>query len=182
MKILLWLLPPAVAGCCLWSCKKNAPYPEIPEIHLQKVEILSEPDALGGKIKTARVTFLFADGDGDLGDMGGNVSKIHYRWMQKMPGGQYEEYLFPSDMPTELLIPYDEVMNREEAYNQLLKGTMDATLSVPSGSSAAGVDTVKIELFIVDRAAHPSNVEITPDFSLQTDSLVIELGNRQIWE
>jgi hypothetical protein len=170
-----------VALCaCLWGCEKNTPYPETPEIHFKKLVMkISGIDDLQQKLKASTLTFSFADGDGDLGATDStSISKIHYSWLKKMPAGGYEPYIFASGATSETyLIPYDEVMNKEEAYNKLLKGTIDVNIPVPLNYLVVSMDTVHLEFFIVDRAAHSSNVEITPDFSLRADSVRIESDN-----
>ncbi|MDR1673347.1 MAG: hypothetical protein LBS09_07830 [Bacteroidales bacterium] len=172
------------AGCVvmcfsLCGCKKSTEYSEIPEIHFLQMEMnMDSVDGLGEKLKKVYLTFSFIDGDGDLGVREGMpvISKIHYSWMKKTSGGQYEAYVFSNGNTVETFeIPYDDnVMNKDDAYNKLLKGSMKAVLDVPYGPSAAGMDTVHIRFFIFDRALHQSNTEITPDFSILDDSVKIE--------
>jgi hypothetical protein len=170
----------AISGS-MYACRKTATYAETPEIHFRTLVMkIDGVDALGEKIKKANLSFSFADGDGDLGVTGAfsTDSKIYCSWMKKMPDGQYEAHVFPDEggAVRTFDIPYSEdVMNKEEAYNKLLEGEMEVKMEVPYGSSAAGMDTVHIEFYIVDRALHRSNVEITPDFSIRADSVSIKL-------
>jgi hypothetical protein len=169
-----------VIGCGMWGCEKAASYPDTPEIHFKGLEVkIDGADPLGEKIKSAYLSFSFIDGDGDLGVRDVNsrdtVSKIHYTWMKKLDDGTYEPYVYETGITTDAIrIPYDEdVMNKDEAHNKFLKGTMDIKLTIPYGSSIAGMDTIRIEFFIVDRADHKSNVDITPDFSILADSVKV---------
>jgi hypothetical protein len=87
----------------------------------------------------------------------------------------YEPYMFATDSVTtqSYKIPYKDVMNREEAQNKVLKGTIEAVLITPR--QPHGLDTVHVEYYIVDRAKHRSNIDVTPDFSiLSTTATPIE--------
>ncbi|MDR3094106.1 MAG: hypothetical protein LBU62_05640 [Bacteroidales bacterium] len=168
----------AVFSIGLWGCEKNTSYPEIPEIHFQKLVMkVYKADDLGNLLKEARVTFSFADGDGDLGvipDTNDKTSLIHYSWMKKQADGQYVPHIFSSGSASDTIsIPYDEVMNKDEAYNKLLKGVIDMKITIPY-VGVADMDTVRLEFFITDRANHSSNVEISPDFSVLADSVRLE--------
>jgi hypothetical protein len=168
----------AAFSIVLWSCKKNESYSEIPEIHFKKLVMkVYREDDLGNRLKEAKVTFSFADGDGDLGiipNSDNKISMIHYSWMKKQADGQYIPHIFSSGSTSDTIsIPYDEVMNKEEAYNKLLQGTIDMRITVPY-VGVADMDTVRLEFFITDRAAHNSNVEMSPDFSVLADSVKFE--------
>ncbi|GHT22473.1 hypothetical protein FACS189430_04300 [Bacteroidia bacterium] len=162
----------------LWACKKNISYSEIPEIHFQKLVMkVYKADDLGNLLKEAKVTFSFADGDGDLGtfpNTNTKTSMIHYSWMKKQADGQYIPHIFSSGSASDTLsIPYDKVMDKDEAYNKLLKGVIDMKITIPY-VGAADMDTVRLEFYITDRAEHSSNVAISPDFSVLADSVRLE--------
>ncbi len=178
MKVAGFLFFVFVTGWCLWSCEKSSSYSEIPEIHFQKLVLETDGiDPLDNPLKTATVTFSFADGDGDIGTPIGykDTSSICYTWYKKMPNGEYEKYIFPDTKITTVKkeIPFKDVMYRDEAQNKLLRGTIKAIFSTPLGSPA-GMDTVRIEFYITDRAQHKSNVEYTPDFSFLDEYVEIE--------
>ena len=158
-----------VAGWGMWSCEKSNSYSEIPEICFMKLEVTTEgKDILGNPLKhKPTLTFSFADGDGNIGSFSNNgPSCIFYTWYKKMPNGEYEQYMFADTTFTQkTIIPYKDVMNREDAQNKLLKGEIKAILSAPS-VPPAGMDTVRIEFYITDRTSNKSNVEYTPDFSI----------------
>ncbi|MDR0815316.1 MAG: hypothetical protein LBN37_06155 [Bacteroidales bacterium] len=168
----------AVFSIGLWGCKKNTSYSEIPEIHFKKLVMkVYHEDDLGNLLKEAKVTFSFADGDGDLGiipNTNSKTSQIHYSWMKKQADGQYIPHIFSSGSTSDTIsIPYDEVMNKDEAYNKLLQGTIDMKITIPY-VGVADMDTVRLDFFITDRANHSSNVEMSPDFSVLADSVRLE--------
>ena len=163
-------------GWFLWSCDRLPTHSEIPEIHYKTLVIEDRmyPDL--GLIRYAFLTFSFIDGDGDLGVRrqdenlpDDKKSRISYTWFQKNPDGTYKEYLFITDKDTATMIssniPYDQVMDKSEAQNKTLKGTIEIAMDTPS-IIPQGVDTMRVEFFIVDRAMNKSNVEYTPDFSI----------------
>ena len=168
-KVLIFL---CFFGWCLWSCNPIQSYSDIPEIHFKSLVFEDRMNTLGDPIKNTPVlTFSFIDGDGDLGvrpiDMqsGDRVSRIYYTWYQKLPDRTYVQHQFPDTTFTQSSeIPYEEVMNKDNAQNKTLKGSIEIVLSMPINTQ--GVDTMRIEFFIVDRARNKSNVEYTPDFSI----------------
>jgi len=159
------------AGWCLWSCEPPQSYSEIPEIHFKSLvfeERIDHP-ILQNLVKYAVLTFSFVDGNGDIGvnqwDVD-KVSRIHYTWYQKLPNSTYEQHQFPdSSFTRSSEIPYEDVMNKDDAHNKTLKGTIEIAFSAPT--NIQDVDTMRIEFFIVDRARNKSNVDYTLDFSIQ---------------
>ena len=152
-------------GWCLWSCESPHSYSEIPEIHFKSLSFEYITTELGPDLK-AVLTFSFVDGDGDIGvrTRYDTVSKIHYKWYKKYPDMTYEMYQFPDTTIISSEIPYDEVMNKDEAHNKTLKGTIEIALTAPT--KIQDIDTMRIEFFIFDRARNKSNVEYTHDFSI----------------
>ena len=155
-------------GWCLWSCGNVASFSEIPEIHFKSLVFEDRLDSLNNIEATAVLLFSFVDGDGDLGVNAQDVdkiSRIHYTWLKKLPDRTYEPYQFrDGNMNISSAIPYAEVMNKKEANNKTLKGTIEIALATPS--KPLGVDTMRVEFYIVDRARNKSNVDVTPDFSI----------------
>ena len=166
-------------GACLLSCGSVQTHSEIPEIRFKKLVFVDSLDALGEILKKAKITFSFIDGDGDLGvrpeeknpngtyKPGGGVSRIYYTWHKKNPDGTYEPYQFPKGEITQSSeIPYSSVMDKSEAQNKTLKGTIEIKLDTPT--KPQGIDIMRIEFYIVDRAKNQSNIEYSPDFSILT--------------
>ena len=156
-------------GWCLWSCEPIRSYSEIPEIHFKDLvfEDRIHPDM--GIIQYAVLTFSFVDGNGDIGVSPQDkdaISCIHYNWYTKLPDRTYELYQFPdTTVISSTPIPYEEVMNKDEAHNKTLKGTIEIALFAPT-INLQDVDTMRIEFYIFDRARNKSNVDYTTDFSI----------------
>lgn len=161
------------------SCEKAASVSAIPEIEFQKLTTgTSGVDDLGSTLKTASLTFSFTDGDGDLGVRYENttdtLSRIYVIWQQKKEDGSYEDYEFENGTVVDYKIPYDDdKMNREEAQNKVLKGTIDVKLDTPR-PLPVDMDTVRLEYYIMDRKLNKSNIDYTPDFSILDDNVEIE--------
>jgi len=155
------------AGWCLWSCSGPHSYPETPEITFKSLSFESVTTDLGSD-QMAVLIFSFVDGDGDIGvrSPDDSISKIHYTWYKKLPDGRYEPYQFPNTgtVTDSTAIPYGSVMNKDEANNRTLKGTIQIALSAPRNPQ--NVDTMRIDFYIFDRARNKSNIENTPDFSI----------------
>ena len=177
MKKILSLLSIICIGWCLNSCEKSSSYSDVPEIEFKKLIVDSNStDGFGDKVKSVDLTFKFVDGDGDIGvrSVADTVSKIHYTWYKKLPDGQYEPHAYNTGYTEATqLIPYDKIMNKDEAQNKVLKGVIKLTINDPP-RNVTGIDTMRIEYFIVDRARNKSNVDHTPDFSILDDYFEIE--------
>jgi len=167
----------------LWSCTPIQSHSEIPEIHFKKLVFTDSIHPVVGKMgKIALLSFSFIDGDGDLGvipllDRDGKemqydgVSMVYYTWYTKMPDMTYEPFQFrgsdsePGPIEQQSKIPWSSVMDKSNAQNKTLKGTILAKLETPIQPEE--VDTMRIGFYIVDRARHKSKIEYTPDFSIQ---------------
>jgi len=167
----------AFVASFLWSCEPVQKVSEIPEIHFKKLVFEDRTDDLGETFTKGILTFSFIDGDGDLGVKpeeknpdgtyvpGGGMSRIYYVWYQKKTDGTYEAYQFPKgDITSSSEIPYGRVMDKSEAQNKTLKGTIEIEMQTPSDTQ--GIDIMRVEFFITDRAENQSNIEYTPDFSI----------------
>jgi len=168
-RVLILFCVAGFVGWCLSGCDPIQSHSEIPEIGFKSLVFEDRIDTMGILTKKAPIlTFSFIDGDGDLGrspEDVDRVSRIHYTWYQKLPDGTYVQHQFPDGTITiSPEIPYDEVMNKEGANNKTLKGTIEIVLIKPTNTQ--GVDIMRVEFFIVDRASNQSNVEYTPDFSI----------------
>ena len=176
MKKILFLLGTVCFGW-LVSCSRYQSYSEVPEIHFKNLVFEDRWDTLSQKfINKPVLTFSFIDGDGDLGVRpqeikpdgtyfpGGGISRIYYTWFQKNADQTYEPYQFINGATTSSKIPYEDVMDKSEAQNKTLKGIIEIELSKPGNLS--GIDTMRIEFYIFDRAGNQSNTEYTPDFSI----------------
>jgi len=154
-------------GCCIWGCERAASYSDIPEIGFKSLVFEYVNTPMGNKLMAVLIC-SFVDGDGDIGVRTRNdsISKIHYIWYKKLPDMTYVPHQFPSgSIADSTVIPWGSVMNKEEAHNKSLKGTIRIALDKPA--NIQGIDTMRIEFYIVDRARNPSNIEYTPDFSIQ---------------
>ena len=156
-------------GWCLWSCEPIRSYSKIPEIHFKRLVFEDKPPApdLSDR-RYAVITFSFVDGDGNIGRSPqdtDSISRVHYIWEKKLPEGIYEPYQFQNESVTSAEIPYDKVMNKVDAYNKILKGTIDIEIEAPT--EIQDIDTMRIGFYIVDRSRNKSNIDYTPDFSIQ---------------
>jgi len=160
--VMILMFAACFAGWCMWSCGRNVSYSEIPEIQFKSLVF----DDLGAGTMAVLI-FSFVDGDGDIGvrSVDDSISKIHYTWYKKMADRTYEPFQFASGtIADSSAIPYSSVMNKDEANNKTLRGTIDIALYPPYRPQ--NIDTMRIEFYIFDRARHKSNVEYTPDFSI----------------
>ena len=167
MKTVFPLLCALCFGCFLWSCKPIQKYSDIPYIEFVSLQFGEVTTELGTD-KMALLSFSFIDGDGDIGvrTRFDSISKIHYTWYKKLSEGVYEPYRFPltGTVTDSTAIPYKSVMNKDEANNKTLRGTIQILLSTPN--KPKDVDIMRIEYFIFDRARNKSNINHTPDFSI----------------
>ena len=159
---LVWML-----GLLLLSCDPIQSYSEIPEINFKELFFEDRTDPLGETSTSAILIFSFIDGDGDIGAKPPDerLSKIHYAWYSKLSDHTFEPYKFPNDsIIISSEIPYNSVMDKSGAQNKLLKGTIEIELVTPMNPQ--GIDSMRVEFYIFDRAGNQSNIEYTPVFSL----------------
>ena len=168
--------------CFGWLCRSCEPirsYSDIPEIQFKKLVFVDSIDnpILNNLVKYAVLSFSFIDGNGDLGARkpDGGLSRIHYTWYKKLPDQSYEPFQFDSDeIGLSSAIPYNSVMDKSEAQNKTLKGTIEIKLETPKNQK--DVDTMRVEFYIVDRAGNKSvnkegnPYEYTPDFSIMSET------------
>ena len=161
----VWLLI-CVFGFVWWSCEPPRSYSEIPEINFKSLVFKYVTTGFGTDELMAVLNISFVDGDGDIGVMYrfDTISRIHYTWHTKLPDMTYETYQFPDTTINSAEIPYGDVMNKDDAYNKTLKGTIK--IALPPPTETQGIDTMRIEFYIVDRARNKSNIAHTPDFSI----------------
>ena len=163
-------------GLCIFSCSEIKSYSDIPEINFMQLILENRKDDLDEIFKKAVLTFSFIDGEGNIGmrpqdidDKDGIIGRVHYKWYKKITDNNYEEYQFPNKSITNTMeIPYSKVMDKSEAQNKTLKGTIELELNTPENKS--GMDTMYVEFYILDRKANKSNDERTPDFSILSPS------------
>ncbi len=147
------------------GCLKKEDFPDIPHITYEQTVLnqtpLSEADSLG------YVRFRFTDGDGDLGLNAGDTLgefapgqpyfyNLFVRYFEKQ-NGQYVEFLpvFPFHSRFVSLTP--------EGGDKSLQGIMEAGVFARPGSP---FDTVRYEIYIVDRALNHSDTIVTEDIIL----------------
>ena len=183
-------------GCSLWSCGRLESLSDVPEIRFKSLVFEDKMHPERGITRYAVLKFSFIDGDGDIGmplpsrcpvcggvdfEITGRhfvcknpgcrtnlllpMSYIHYTWYKKMPDRTYEPFQFPSGVIADSTrIPWGSVMNKDEAHNKTLRGLIDVDIEAPKNPQ--GVDTMRIEFYIYDRARNKSNIDLTPDFSI----------------
>jgi hypothetical protein len=152
-----------VAG--LSSCLKLESFPDRPDINYIEHVIVPYPTNLADSLGFVR--FEFTDGDGDLGlnqaDTFGDFApgqfyyhNLFIRYFQKQ-NGVFEEIIPPG--------------SPNGRFKDLTPTGADKTLQ---GEMAVGIynsgvqanDTIKIEMFIVDRALQHSDTLVTPEIIL----------------
>ena len=170
MKMLFpWFCVFGIIGWSMSGCEPIQSYSVIPEIHFKKLVFVDSIHPTSNiHIEYAVLSFSFIDGNGDLGVRPNDIdsiSKIHYTWFKKVSDEKYDEFQFASGAIKQTSdIPYDKVMEKSEAQNKTLKGTMRIAMETPL--KPQGVDIMRIEFYIVDRAGNESNIAYTPDFSI----------------
>ena len=172
MKTTFFLFCALCLGLALLSCEHEE-YTDVLQIGFISLsfEDVHHPDI--GTEKKAILIFSFIDGNGKIGARDdNNISKIHYTWYKKLANGNYDTYQFLSGKITDsIAIPYRSVMDKSEAQNKTLKGTIKMELSPPLQRPDA--DTMRIGFFIFDRDGKRSltekedSIEYTREFHIK---------------
>lgn len=147
----------------LSSCLKKQDFPNRPALTFVAVLAATQPaDSLGV------IRFTFTDGDGDLGLNPGDTLNefapgqpyyynLFARYFEKR-NGQYVEW-----MPPEPLFHARFKRLASEGGSGALEGEMDYGFAGRDGSP---YDTIRYEIYIVDRALQHSDTIVTPDIIL----------------
>jgi hypothetical protein len=163
-RILAFLLITGAIG--LSSCIKQENYPIIPEIAYQWMNLYF--DTSSPYATTGILSITFQDGDGDIGlnprdtlppyNYGG---AYYYNYVIKYYEKRDTSYVFLNlDPPFSTRIP---VLNPNYP-GKPIKGVIVDTLML---DPTPDYDTIRLELYIYDRALHKSNVLTTPDIILR---------------
>ena len=162
MKRVVLLLLVAVG---LSSCLKNADFPNRPDVEF--IGLYFNPNATSVLDSLGMISFRFTDGDGNLGldesDSDGVFAlgepyyyNLFIRYFEKR-NGEYEEFVTDP--------PLHARFNRLESagVGNALEGRMDVRIDARPGSP---YDTVRYEIFIVDRDLQHSDTIVSPDIIL----------------
>jgi hypothetical protein len=149
----------------LSSCLKNVDYPNRPDVEF--LGMYFNPNATSVIDSLGAVSFRFTDGDGNLGLDDGDSDgvfalgepyyyNLFIRYFEKR-NGQFEEFV--TDPPFHVRF----TRLSSAGVGNSLEGTMDVRIDARPGSP---YDTVRYELYIVDRDLQHSDTIVTPDIVL----------------
>ncbi|MCK5857369.1 MAG: hypothetical protein KAG64_07760 [Bacteroidales bacterium] len=161
-----WVLALLLGGLFLSSCKKPEKYSIIPEIEYKSFEKI--PNNSGSDNK-AYLTITFTDGDSDIGlksedtippyNIGGKYYYNYFIDYYELQGDTFVKIDLP--ISNNSRIPYVEPNLAELG----IKGEVQIELYINNIMSTA--DSIRYELYILDRALHKSNVIVTPSFYIK---------------
>ena len=181
MKHLLPYLLVVVILIAISSCRKADEYPIEPYIEFKELTKFANGQ---GKDTGIVITFTFTDGDGDIGfhqdEQGALYTgefyyNLYLNYQRKNANGQFEPFYVPTpfdsitpngdtiviikDIPVQFTyrMPFMEPSGR----NKAIKGDISVDVSTFGFSPVS-----RFEFYMYDRALHKSNVEFTPEFSV----------------
>jgi hypothetical protein len=163
----------SLCGCA--KIESHAGKLEVTFVNLsfEVVQTASDPE------EKAILKFDFLDGDGKVGARSGNNdrSRIHYEWYSKYHDDKFLLHFNKLDEEGDSTfvtgsypIPYNEVMDRDEANNPTLRGSISIQLLLShlyDDPKMIGVDSMRIKYWITDRNGKESNEDYTPIFSVR---------------
>jgi hypothetical protein len=146
------------------SCMKQESFPDVPEIQFSNWVSFYDT---GQYPKAAALTITFRDGNGDIGlnpwdtlppynKNGDYYYNYVITYFEKQHGAYVKIDLYP---PFSARIP----VLTPDYPNKAIKGIIVDTLTM---NPKPVFDTIRLELFIYDRALNKSNVVTTPDIVL----------------
>lgn len=142
-----------------FSCMKKEEFPIEPAISIKELKWTHVPGAIGG---TVCLTISFTDGDGDIGlSEKDSLPPYDYNLFVKLfnkKNGVFEEIIFPdTTLNYNARIP----MLNANSSNKTLKGDIEYKMDLFSK------DTLKLEIFLRDRALHESNIVSSEQFVIK---------------
>jgi hypothetical protein len=143
-----------------FSCGKDEEFSIIPEIEFVSFKKLP----VNGIDYRGVLKFSFKDRDGDIGLTEADTVEpykynlfIHYYEKQN---GEFVDYEFPDTVTP----PHGRIPDiRPEGQNKTIKGTIEDTIFINDFDLSETYDTLKLDVYILDRALHKSNVITTPE-------------------
>lgn len=149
----------------LSSCLKRVDYPNRP--HIEFLGFYPNPAATGPSDSLGAVKFSFTDGDGDLGlnegdTMGEFAQGQPYNYNLFITYFEKRNNLF---VKVETPLPFHVRFKRltSEGGNGELEGDMEVGVTARPGTP---YDTIRYEMYIVDRALQHSDTIVTSDIIL----------------
>ena len=163
------------------SCRKNEEFPEEPRIEFK--ELIKNTNSQG-QDSSISLVFTFTDGNGDIGfqqDESGEpftgefAYNLHVNYFKKNNNGQFVPVYVPTlvdsvtpdgtviqiikDLPVKFQyrMPYMSPSGK----NKAIKGDISVDINTLGFSPVS-----RLEFYIYDRALNKSNIEITPEFSI----------------
>jgi len=155
-----------VSGFLFSACTKHEVYSVIPTIEYKSFEKI--PNQSGADNK-AFLTISFTDGDGDIGlksedtlppyNVGGKYYYNYFIDYYELQGDSFVKIDLP--ITNNSRIPYIEPNLADLG----IKGEIEIELYINNIMSTA--DSIRYELYILDRSLHKSNVITTPSFYIK---------------
>ncbi len=157
----LFLLTPLLLALLLPACRKPEKYSVVPQIEFVSMEAINEVD----NAMDVRLTIKFQDGDGDIGldedDLSApfDTSSVYYyncfiTFFEKQ-NGEFVEVELPSTLNMRIPRLSDDVP-------ESISGELYLDLFAKNPFSP--YDTIRYELYIVDRALNHSNTITTSEY------------------
>lgn len=146
------------------SCRKIETYPDVPEIKYMDYTITDTIDALDNQVKKLQIELSLIDGDGDIGLFFSDTVA---------PNDTSKVYIYQYNMENGVFIPEDTEQQRfyripyvqPQGQNKLLKCQIFVDIYYPVIDNIS--DTVKYDVFVVDRAMNKSNVITSPEIVIE---------------
>jgi hypothetical protein len=131
------------------SCQKKEQFSEIP--HIEYKDFVQFTDS-------AQLTLTFTDGDGDLGlPDADSTHNCFVKYFEKQNGKFVEINFSP---PFKFKIP----MLTQAGKTKSLQGEIRLSISPFNYDFLSDFDTIRYEIYVIDRANHESNHVTTPEF------------------
>lgn len=133
-----------------WGCKKEDTYSKIPEIKFVSLEKFDYTTPFDSVV----LTFSFTDGDGDIGVASSDTAtRDAFAKLYELKNGTYEEWTIGTPI-LQYALPYMEPRGSNESLKGEISIAINYNILQPN-------DTIRYDLYIVDRAGNQSNTITT---------------------
>lgn len=147
----------------LYSCTDDPDYPDTPEIKFERFQKINNDS-------TGIITLSFTDGDGDVGLASSDTLSPYdstyfynfFLYIFERNNGQFDTV--QTNIPFHGRIPLLENVQQGES----ITGEIDMEIDIFSMDVFIPGDTVRFDIFIVDRALNHSNTVTTPSIVLNS--------------
>jgi hypothetical protein len=151
------------------GCLDIETLPAEPRIEFRSFTVIDTTDILGNEARAGKLKFYFEDGDGDVGNQVNELDPVQSlnlfpKLYRKIDGIMVPAEIADPIYPSPYRIPYMERLGQ----NKILRGEITVVFLYLFYEEG---DTIAYDFYLIDRALHESNTEITCEIPMSENGV-----------